>query len=104
MVVGTRVKYFEEAEVLTHVVGYLLVSDVSERRFNSKCGGRCTQGQDPRHIRCDRPLAAHENRDRCGPVPVPFRSRAHVRRPCFRRPRVISSPMQSVGAAGCRSR
>jgi len=39
-----------------------------------------------------------------GPVPVLFRSGAHVGRPFARRPRVISSRGLSVCGAGCRSR
>lgn len=39
-----------------------------------------------------------------GPVPVPFRSGAHVRRPSVRKPRVISSARLSVFGANCRSR
>ena len=39
-----------------------------------------------------------------GPAPVSFRSGAHVRRPSFRKPRVISSRGLSVCGGDCRSR
>jgi hypothetical protein len=39
-----------------------------------------------------------------GPAPVSFRSGAHVKRPSFRKPRVISSRELSVFGADCRSR
>ena len=39
-----------------------------------------------------------------GPVPVLFRSGAHVKRPFVRRPRGFSSPMLNADGAGCKSR
>ena len=39
-----------------------------------------------------------------GPVPVLFRSGAHVKRPFVRRPRGFSSPRLNVDGADCRSR
>ena len=39
-----------------------------------------------------------------GPVPVLFRSGAHIKRPCVRRPQGFSSPRLSVGGADYRSR
>jgi integrase len=39
-----------------------------------------------------------------GPVPVLFRSGAHVKRPFVRRPQGFSSLVLNVGGAGCRSR
>ena len=39
-----------------------------------------------------------------GPAPVSFRSGAHVRRPSFRKPRVISSLALNVCGGDCRSR
>jgi 2-keto-4-pentenoate hydratase/2-oxohepta-3-ene-1,7-dioic acid hydratase in catechol pathway len=45
VVIGTRAKYVSEAEALDHVAGYLLVNDVSERRFQSERGGQWTKGK-----------------------------------------------------------
>jgi hypothetical protein len=39
-----------------------------------------------------------------GPVPVLFRSGAHVKRLFVRRPRGFSSPMLNADGAGCKSR
>ncbi len=39
-----------------------------------------------------------------GPVPVTFRSGAHVRRPCVRRLRGFSNPRLNADGADCRSR
>ncbi|WP_207101387.1 fumarylacetoacetate hydrolase family protein [Paracoccus shandongensis] len=45
IVIGTRAKYVDEARALDHVAGYLLVNDVSERRFQSERGGQWTKGK-----------------------------------------------------------
>ncbi|MTH79970.1 fumarylacetoacetate hydrolase family protein [Paracoccus aestuariivivens] len=45
IVIGTRAKYVAEADALEHVAGYLLVNDVSERRFQSERGGQWTKGK-----------------------------------------------------------
>lgn len=45
VVIGSRAKYVSEAEALDHVVGYLLINDVSERRFQSERGGQWTKGK-----------------------------------------------------------
>jgi 2-keto-4-pentenoate hydratase/2-oxohepta-3-ene-1,7-dioic acid hydratase in catechol pathway len=45
VVIGTRAKYVSEADALTHVAGYALVNDVSERRFQSERGGQWTKGK-----------------------------------------------------------
>lgn len=45
IVIGTRAKYVTEAQALDHVAGYLLVNDVSERRFQSERGGQWTKGK-----------------------------------------------------------
>lgn len=45
IVIGTRAKYVAEAEALDHVAGYLLVNDVSERRFQSERGGQWVKGK-----------------------------------------------------------
>ena len=42
--------------------------------------------------------------DLFGPVPVLFRSGAHVKRLFVRRPRGFSSPMLNADGAGCKSR
>ncbi|WP_353476397.1 fumarylacetoacetate hydrolase family protein (plasmid) [Salipiger sp. H15] len=45
IVIGTRAKYVSEAEALDHVAGYVLVNDVSERRFQSERGGQWIKGK-----------------------------------------------------------
>jgi 2-keto-4-pentenoate hydratase/2-oxohepta-3-ene-1,7-dioic acid hydratase in catechol pathway len=45
VVIGTRAKYVSEDEALSHVAGYALVNDVSERRFQSERGGQWTKGK-----------------------------------------------------------
>lgn len=45
IVIGTRAKYIDEGQALDHVAGYLLVNDVSERRFQSERGGQWTKGK-----------------------------------------------------------
>jgi 2-keto-4-pentenoate hydratase/2-oxohepta-3-ene-1,7-dioic acid hydratase in catechol pathway len=45
IVIGTRAKYVDEAQALDHVAGYLLVNDVSERRFQTERGGQWTKGK-----------------------------------------------------------
>ncbi|MDR7127410.1 fumarylacetoacetate hydrolase family protein [Pseudotabrizicola sp. 4114] len=45
IVIGTRAKYVDETQALDHVAGYLLVNDVSERRFQSERGGQWTKGK-----------------------------------------------------------
>lgn len=45
IVIGTRAKYVTEAQALDQVAGYLLVNDVSERRFQSERGGQWTKGK-----------------------------------------------------------
>ncbi len=49
-------------------------------------------------------IVADDGFEKSGPVPVLFRSGAHVKRPSVRRPRVISSRGLSVFCAGCRIR
>jgi len=45
VVIGSRAKYVSEADALTHVAGYCLVNDVSERAFQSERGGQWTKGK-----------------------------------------------------------
>ncbi|KMK68151.1 fumarylacetoacetate hydrolase family protein [Puniceibacterium sp. IMCC21224] len=44
-VIGTRAKYVTEAEALTHVAGYCVVNDVSERDFQLHRSGQWTKGK-----------------------------------------------------------
>jgi len=44
-VVGTRARHVTEADALSHVAGYCIVNDVSERRFQSKLSGQWTKGK-----------------------------------------------------------
>ncbi len=45
VIIGTRAKYVSEAEALSHVAGYCVVNDVSERAFQSERGGQWTKGK-----------------------------------------------------------
>jgi 2-keto-4-pentenoate hydratase/2-oxohepta-3-ene-1,7-dioic acid hydratase in catechol pathway len=44
-VIGTRARYVEESEALTHVAGYTIINDVSEREFQLERGGQWTKGK-----------------------------------------------------------
>ena len=45
VVIGTPAKYVSEDEALTHVAGYCIVNDVSERDFQNKLTGQWTKGK-----------------------------------------------------------
>lgn len=45
VVIGTRAKYVSEADALSHVAGYCVVNDVSERTFQAKISGQWTKGK-----------------------------------------------------------
>ncbi|OLP53122.1 2-hydroxyhepta-2,4-diene-1,7-dioate isomerase [Rhizobium rhizosphaerae] len=45
VVIGTRAKYVSEADALSHVAGYCVINDVSERAFQSERGGQWTKGK-----------------------------------------------------------
>ncbi|WP_375689841.1 fumarylacetoacetate hydrolase family protein [Pseudooceanicola sp. LIPI14-2-Ac024] len=45
VVIGREAKYVSEAEALSHVAGYTIVNDVSERHFQSERGGQWTKGK-----------------------------------------------------------
>ncbi|CAM3364872.1 fumarylacetoacetate hydrolase family protein [Paracoccus nototheniae] len=45
IVIGTRAKYLDKDAALDHVAGYVLINDVSERRFQSERGGQWTKGK-----------------------------------------------------------
>jgi 2,4-didehydro-3-deoxy-L-rhamnonate hydrolase len=44
-VIGREARYVDEARALSHVVGYCIVNDVSERRFQMEHGGTTTKGK-----------------------------------------------------------
>jgi 2-keto-4-pentenoate hydratase/2-oxohepta-3-ene-1,7-dioic acid hydratase in catechol pathway len=44
-VVGTRARYVEEKDALSHIAGYCLCNDVSERRFQVKRAGQWVKGK-----------------------------------------------------------
>jgi 2,4-diketo-3-deoxy-L-fuconate hydrolase len=44
-IVGTRAKYVSEADALSHVAGYCVCNDVSERNFQQERGGQWTKGK-----------------------------------------------------------
>ena len=44
-VIGREARYVDEARALSHVVGYCIVNDVSERAFQMEHGGTTTKGK-----------------------------------------------------------
>ena len=45
IIIGTAAKYVSEAEALTHVAGYAVTNDVSERAFQTERSGQWTKGK-----------------------------------------------------------
>ena len=45
VVIGTTAKYVSEQEALSHVAGYCIVNDVSERHFQTQLTGQWTKGK-----------------------------------------------------------
>lgn len=45
VIIGKRAKYVSEADALSHVAGYCVINDVSERAFQSERGGQWTKGK-----------------------------------------------------------
>ena len=45
VVIGTRAKYVEEADAISHVAGYCIGNDVSERHFQIQRQGQWTKGK-----------------------------------------------------------
>jgi 2-keto-4-pentenoate hydratase/2-oxohepta-3-ene-1,7-dioic acid hydratase in catechol pathway len=45
VVIGREARYVEEAQALSHVAGYCIVNDVSERAFQMEHGGTTTKGK-----------------------------------------------------------
>jgi 2-keto-4-pentenoate hydratase/2-oxohepta-3-ene-1,7-dioic acid hydratase in catechol pathway len=45
VVIGERAKYVDAADALTHVAGYCVVNDVSERFYQTKLTGQWTKGK-----------------------------------------------------------
>lgn len=45
IIIGTRAKYVSEADALSHVAGYALTNDVSERAFQTERAGQWTKGK-----------------------------------------------------------
>jgi 2,4-diketo-3-deoxy-L-fuconate hydrolase len=45
VVIGTRAHHVEEADALSHVAGYCVINDVSERAFQTERGGQWTKGK-----------------------------------------------------------
>ncbi len=44
-VVGKKARYVEEADALSHIAGYCICNDVSERRFQTKRNGQWVKGK-----------------------------------------------------------
>ncbi|OXT00447.1 2-hydroxyhepta-2,4-diene-1,7-dioate isomerase [Notoacmeibacter marinus] len=45
VVIGSPAKYVSETDALSHVAGYCVVNDVSERRFQGRLSGQWTKGK-----------------------------------------------------------
>ena len=45
VIIGTRAKYVAEADALSHVAGYAVANDVSERAFQTERAGQWTKGK-----------------------------------------------------------
>ena len=45
VIIGSTAKYVSEEEALTHVAGYCIVNDVSERYFQNRLSGQWTKGK-----------------------------------------------------------
>ena len=45
VIIGTRAKYVSEADALSHVAGYAVANDVSERAFQAERQGQWTKGK-----------------------------------------------------------
>jgi 2-keto-4-pentenoate hydratase/2-oxohepta-3-ene-1,7-dioic acid hydratase in catechol pathway len=45
VVIGTRARYVSEADALSHVAGYCIVNDVSEREYQLERGGQWDKGK-----------------------------------------------------------
>lgn len=45
VVIGTRAKYVSEADAESHIAGYAIMNDVSERNFQQKRSGQWTKGK-----------------------------------------------------------
>ncbi len=45
VIIGTRAKYVSEADALSHVAGYAVANDVSERAFQMERSGQWTKGK-----------------------------------------------------------
>lgn len=45
VIIGTKAKYVAEADALTHVAGYAVANDVSERAFQTERSGQWTKGK-----------------------------------------------------------
>lgn len=45
VIIGSRAKYVEEADAMTHVAGFCLANDVSERNFQIERQGQWTKGK-----------------------------------------------------------
>ncbi|MBD8891964.1 fumarylacetoacetate hydrolase family protein [Roseibium litorale] len=45
VIIGKRAKYVSETDALSHVAGYCVINDVSERAFQSERGGQWTKGK-----------------------------------------------------------
>ena len=62
VVIGTPAKYVTEQDALSHVAGYCVINDLSERAFQLEGHGPVGQRQERRHLRPDRSVAGHGRR------------------------------------------
>ena len=56
IVIGSRASYVSESQALSHVAGYCICNDVSEREFQLERSGPVGEGQERAHLR---PARAH---------------------------------------------
>jgi 2-keto-4-pentenoate hydratase/2-oxohepta-3-ene-1,7-dioic acid hydratase in catechol pathway len=62
IVIGTRARYVTRKDALSHVAGYCVVNDVSEREYQLERGGQWDRGKGCDTVRPGRPLAGHRRR------------------------------------------
>ena len=62
--IGTGGSYIEEADAMSHVAGFTVVNDLSEREFQIERSGTWDKGKGCGHLRADRSVAGDARRGR----------------------------------------
>ncbi len=57
VVIGKPAKYVKESDALSHVAGYCVINDLSERAFQLEGTGQWVKGKERRHFRSNRTVA-----------------------------------------------